>query len=466
MAKGAGIRESIKVFLDVAPDERLITLLLFAWQFLFICTYYVLRPIRRGLFLDGLGNDWMPVVYVGTAVVTGLVVWLYSKFAHLKRRTLICSIYGFFAVNLLIWWRVFQKDNPIASGIFWVWLDVFSIMGVTLFWIYANDVFNSARAKRLFGILAAGGGLGAVFGASITAGFVHLIGTGNLFLVAAGLIVTTLAIFLYLEKLSSKNAMGSDKKSSSEIKTQDLKNLSGVFKTIASNKLLLLLTILVTFERVTPDMVQFLYNDVIKNLAHGGGCEAIVALDANLERWRAIAEFFVEMFLVSAVLKKFGTGFALSSNACIIFAGLASYALIPNPAILIAVFHLDEGSRHAWFKAAKELMYTVVPREVLYTVKPLIEMFFYRFARGLAGVLIYLFNTALGFGSMGVLAAGAVIAAAWFYCASLLSKEYTRIESSIQTRQVIESLELKDADSPINARDSASSQERLALTAK
>ena len=427
MSKETSLAESLKLFMNVQKDERLVTFMLFLWQFLFICVYYVLRPIRRGLFLDGLGNEWMPVVYIGTALVTGVVVWLYSKFSHLPRKILISSVYGFFCVNLLIWWQIFQKPFAAASGVFWVWLDVFSIMGVTLFWMYANDVFSSERAKRLFGILAAGGGLGAVFGSSLTAGLVSILGAPNMLLVAAVLIAATLGIFLILEK--NCQGISADRKASSNIKTADMSNLGGIIKTIFSNRLLLLLTFLVTFERVTPDLVQFLYNDVLKNMATGR--DAIAALDANFERWRAIVEFFVEMFLVSAILRKFGSTFALTSNASIIFAGLISYALIPHPAILIAVFHLDEGCRHAWFKAAKELMYTVTPREVLYSVKPVIEMFFYRFARGLAGVIIYIVNTLLGFGSQGVLVAGVVVAASWFFCARKLSNEYSKLEKDL-----------------------------------
>ncbi len=436
MAKSeTSLAESLKLFMNVQKEERAITVMLFLWQFIFICVYYVLRPIRRGLFLDGLGNEWMPLVYIGTALVTGVVVWLYSKFSHLPRKTLISAVYGFFCVNLLIWWQVFQHPSPVASGIFWVWLDVFSIMGVTLFWMYANDVFNSDRARRLFGILAAGGGLGAVLGSTLTASLVNLLGAPNMLLVAAGLVGVTLIIFLLLEKTAQ--GLSTERKAARDIKTADMSNLSGILKTIFSNKLLLLLTFLVTFERVTPDLVQFLYNEVLKNLASGR--DAIATLDANFERWRAIVEFFVEMFLVSAILRKFGSVFALTSNATVIFAGLITYALVPNPAVLIVVFHLDEGCRHAWFKAAKELMYTVTPREVLYSVKPVIEMFFYRFARGLAGVLIFIVNTVLGLGSMGVLCAGIVVAAAWFYSATQLSKEFKRLEG--ETHEVKEPTE-------------------------
>lgn len=435
MSKHSHDKGFLDLFLSVQKGERTITSLLFVWLFLFICVYYILRPIRRGLFLSGLGNEYMPLVYIGTAVVVGLVVWLYSKFSKAPRKILISSVYGIFIVNLLAWWQIFKCESPIASGAFWVWVDVFSIMGVTLFWMYANDVCDSDRAKRLFGVVAAGGGLGAVLGSTITASLVGTIGTTNLLLVAAGIVALTLGLFHVLEALNkTKNV--AERVAAPEFEKAKVSSISGAFALIFKNKFLLLLLFVVAFERVTPDMVQFLYNDLLKSMATGR--DAIAAIDANLERWRGMVEFVVELFLVSAIVRKMGSGFCLSSSAGLIFAGITMFAIVPNPIILMAVFHGDEAMRHAWFKAAKELMYTVTSRDVLYNVKPVIEMFVYRMGRGVAGVIIFIVNNALGLGAKGVMAAAGICALAWLYCGWKLAKEYTRLEYEA-TRRALES---------------------------
>lgn len=434
MSKMSHDKGFLDLFLSVQKGERTITSLLFVWLFLFICVYYILRPIRRGLFLSGLGNEYMPLVYIGTALVTGIVVWAYSKFSKTPRKILISAVYGIFIVNLLAWWQIFKFESPIASGAFWVWLDVFSIMGVTTFWMYANDVCDSNKAKRLFGIIAAGGGLGAVLGSTITACLVGTIGTTNLLLVAAGLVALTLGIFHILEFLN-KTKKVAERAAAPEFDKTKVSSISGAFSLIFKNKFLLLLFFVVAFERTTPDMVQFLYNDILKNMATGR--DAIAALDANLERWRGMVEFVVELFLVSAIVRKMGSGFCLTSSAGLIFAGVTMFAIFPNPIILMAVFHGDEAMRHAWFKAAKELMYTVTSRDVLYNVKPVIEMFVYRMSRGVAGVIIFIVNTALGFGAKGVMAAAGICALSWIYCGWKLSKEYTRLEFEA-TRRALE----------------------------
>ena len=437
MSKGLELRELWQGIFNVPKEERTRTSLLFGWLFFFITTYYVLRPVRRGIVLSGLGNENMCFVYVGTAIVTGLTVWAYSKFAHLPRRVLISSIYSFFFVNLLGFFAWLPTGGNIAAGTFWVWLDVFSIMGVTLFWMYANDVFDSKQARSLFGIISAGGGLGAVLGSTITASLVKHVGTYNLVLVAAGLVLLTLGIFLALEKLSA--AKPARRAPSMEVKKADLSKISEVIKAIVSNKFLLSLTMLVCFERITPDLVQYLYNGVLNGLASGR--DSITLLDAGLEQARGMVEFLVELLLVSLILKKLGAAFCLSSSGAAILVALAAFAFLGNPLIIVAVFHADEAMRHAWFKSAKELTYTVTSRDVLYNIKPVIEMFFYRFSRGFAGVAIYLATNVMHLGAQGVMALGGICAAGWIYFALSLTREFNRLEAQAKASELEKNLE-------------------------
>lgn len=434
MSKSAA---SLSDFFNVEKGERLKTFSLFSWLFLFICVYYVLRPIRRGMVLDGLGNEYMPFVYMGTALVTGIVVWIYSKFAYLPRKRLIGTIYGIFFVNLLMWWQAFQFESKVTSGLFWIWLDVFSIMGVTLFWMYANDIFNSSSAKRLFGIVAAGGGLGAVLGSTITATLVSTLGATNMLLVAAGLIAATLGIFLFIESTAEKDAPVK-RVPAPALDKEKVSGIGNALRVLMGNKLLMWLTIVVCFERITPDLVQYIYHEVLHSMAHGAN--AIAALDANLERWRAVCEFVIELFFVGIVLKKVGSAPCLASSGVAIAGSLLTFAVFANPLIIVAIFHVDEALRHSWFKAAKELTYTVTSRDVLYTIKPVIEMFCYRFSRGFAGIMILLVNSVLGFGTNGIIAMGVISATVWVIAGLKLNSEFKRLE--------LEALYKKDGEDP------------------
>ncbi|MDQ6664991.1 MAG: hypothetical protein M3Z23_11425 [Acidobacteriota bacterium] len=52
-------------------------------------------------------------------------------------------------------------------------------------WLVAANVFTPREAKRLYGLLGAGAVVGAVFGGTLTAQTVKLIGTRNLLLASA-----------------------------------------------------------------------------------------------------------------------------------------------------------------------------------------------------------------------------------------------------------------------------------------
>lgn len=412
--------------------ERLTTALMFCWIFLFITTYYVLRPVRRGLVLSGLGNENMPFIYMGTALVTGLCVYIYSKFAHLPRKKLIGGIYAIFFAQLLGFrlWLQAANDTGLAAGCFWVWLDVFSIMGVTLFWMYANDIFDTHEARSLFGVIGAGGALGAICGSSITSYLVVPLGNHNMLLLAAGLILATLGIFALLE---TRGIAARDRHLHRAVlpnqKTMHLEHWAEVFQAIFSSRFLLILAALVCLERITPDLLQYLYNQILTQMAHGA--TQIARLDAIMETWRGAVEFVVEMVLVSWILKKASTKFSLVSSGVAIAIALVLFLATSNPIAIVGVFHLDEAIRHSWFKAAKELTYTVTSHEILFKVKPVIEMFLYRFARGLAGLAILLVTSVLGLGNQFVAVLTIVAAILWAVSGYMLAREFDNLEQQV-----------------------------------
>ena len=277
-------------------------------------------------------------------------------------------------------------------------------------------------------------------------------GSINMLLVAAGLVALTLGIFLLIEKLNVKNEV---KKAAG--KSDDkyaLNNVKSVFAEIFGNRFLLFLTLVVCFERITPDLIQYLYHEVLNTMATGS--DAIAAIDANLERWRGIAEFGVEIFLVAAVMRRFGTGFSLASSGLAIAGSLLCFAIFANPLIVVAIFHADESIRHSWFKAAKELTYTVQSREILYRVKPIIEMFFYRFSRGIAGVIIFLVVSVFGLGTPGILAVGSIAGLAWAYFGWQLHSEFRRLEVKAQIDRAF-------ADGQEATVSASSSKEKLSV---
>src|SRR5690606_6142268 len=128
----------------------------------------VVRPAREALGVEQ-GIDTVRWLFIGTAVVTLLVNpvfgWMVSRFPRLE---FISATYLFFAASLGVFYAllVFAPDSigNTSGRVFYVWFSVFNLFATMVFWALMADRFSLEQSKRLFGVIAVGGTLGAIFG--------------------------------------------------------------------------------------------------------------------------------------------------------------------------------------------------------------------------------------------------------------------------------------------------------------
>ncbi len=175
----------------VEPVELVALLWSFAYFFLLLCSYYILRPLRDEMGIAG-GVQQLPWVFTGTFVAMLAAVpafgWCAARFT---RRQLLPAVYYFFAANLLLFYALFQLDDYVAltARAFFIWVSVFNLFVVSVFWSFMVDLYTNAQARRLFGFIAAGGSAGAVTGPLLTASLVKPLGPVNLLPVSCALLL-------------------------------------------------------------------------------------------------------------------------------------------------------------------------------------------------------------------------------------------------------------------------------------
>jgi AAA family ATP:ADP antiporter len=148
------IRRELVTILDIRPQERIRVLLLSLYFFLVITSYYVIKPVRNSLFIQRLGADNLPYVYILTALLVGLLITVYSHWAdRITRRALVQRTFAFLASNLLIFWWVLNRGGLLSSGAFYIWGRIYPLLLVSQFWLVANDYFTTPQAKRVFGVI-------------------------------------------------------------------------------------------------------------------------------------------------------------------------------------------------------------------------------------------------------------------------------------------------------------------------
>lgn len=405
-----------------ARAERNLAWLIAGWNFLTIGTYYILAPVRGAFLLNNFGPTVLPWVYMVGAAATGLAVWGYARAAKkLTRKALITSLLLIFTAALGGWWAVglAASSVPWVSFAYYIFGDLFSIMSVTLLWTYANDRFGPEAAKRRFGLVAAAGPLGAIVGSALTKVLVGVTGVLPLLGASAIIYAGTIGLFLLAERV----------KYAKPAPTTQTPPEGGILKTIMGTPLLAALALLVLLERLVPDFGNYLYNAAV--YAAYPNKEDLVSFGAMYGLVQNVFSLAASLFLTSFILKKLGIGKALMGVPVTIALGLVAFIVSPVLTVAVAFNGLEGLQRYTFFKSAKESTYTVGSKDVVYRFKAFIEMFVYRFARGLAGFILLLLTSAtfLGWGAQAVALAGIPFALLWIYAAWRVGREFKKAEA-------------------------------------
>src|SRR5688572_6785587 len=153
----------------------------------------VVRPAREALGMQR-GIETVRWLFIGTVVVTLLVNPLFGLLvSRFRRLAFIAATYLFFVAGLLAFYALLALA-PSALGVrtgqvFYVWFSVFNLFATMLVWALMADRFSLEQSKRLFGVIAVGGTLGAIFGPWLASVLAKPLGTPALLLIAAGFLV-------------------------------------------------------------------------------------------------------------------------------------------------------------------------------------------------------------------------------------------------------------------------------------
>src|SRR5262249_51901749 len=155
--------------------------LMFAYSFLAMTAYNILKPITRSKFITALGADDLPWVLLGAGILIGVFMQFYAR-AHSrfpKRWALPLSQSGLVAL-MVVFWLLFRTQAVWVSVAFYVYGLILGILLISQFWTLANDLYDSRQARRLFGFIGGGASLGGAMGAALTKFSVEEVGTDNL----------------------------------------------------------------------------------------------------------------------------------------------------------------------------------------------------------------------------------------------------------------------------------------------
>ena len=365
-----------------------------AYFFCVLCGYYMLRPLREEMGLAG-GVDNLPWLFMATLGAMLLATPLFGALVdRFPRRVFIPAAYRFFALNLLIFYALMHWLPAGAERhlgrVFYVWLSVFNMFAVSLFWAFMADGFGLERSKRLFGLIAVGGTLGAIAGAGMTAGLVGVLGRATMLLPAAVMLeaavqcVRALCREFGLAGTTARPAGENVPTAAPEARRMRGGALNGIRLAFGSPYLLAICGYLFLYSLSST----FLYFEQAHIVAAAVAERAArAALFARIDLWVNVLTLAVQLAATGRVLSRLGVGLTLASLPALSALGFGALAAAPTLAVLVVFQVVRRAANYALIRPARETLYTIVPLEHKYKAKSFIDTFVYRGGDALGATL-------------------------------------------------------------------------------
>ncbi len=412
-----------KFVAKIEPNEFKATALSFILVLILMAAYYILRPVR-----DAMASDWsdaeVSVLWTINFFFSFAVVAIYgTAVSKVPLKNLVPGVYGFFAVTFAIFYISSSSiENPVLiDKAFYIWVSVFSLFPISVFWSFMADLYNKEQSKRLFGIITTGASIGAMLGPSIPLLFSDL-GTYNLMLVASVVLLFTLPIIFYLQRIKTSELGNSGNVGEmKEMQSLGGNPLSG-FKLFLQNPFLLGIGLFLFLYTGIGSFVYFELKNMMAEYSKAERTEIWALMDLATNTLTIVAGLFV----TSRLATRFGLGVTLAVVPIIVLGGLLSVAMVPALSIVVALQIVRRGGNYAITRPAREMLFTHVDQETRFKAKQVIDVVVYRGGDVFWGWAFTGLTQIIGLGIAGIALVGGVIAALWAAVGLYLGKRADR----------------------------------------
>lgn len=428
------LRHRIRL-LDLRPGEGRLAALMALHYYLLLLFYYLLKPARDSLFLVEVEPSQLPLAYMATALVAAPVTAAYAR-AGMRRRLdrLLSMTTGFLCLSLAALWWLARLPHHWVYFLLYVWVGVAGGLTTSQFWLLANGIYDAGEAKRIFPILSIGGIAGAFTGGEVTSFLIDAwnLETRDLLLVSVGVMAAAgLAAHAAWRQgggileptagLGGGDAVGSGK--------------GGIIRAILRSRHLTLTVGIIALTVMTASFVDYIFKSVSVQAFTSG--EELTAFLGRFYGRMSLLSLAVQILLATRLLRWFGAAGMVLILPAVLAGGAIAMAVLPGLGAAMFLRGSDITLKYSLDKTSRELLFLPIPLPLKKRTKVFMDMFVDRWARGLAGGLLLLLTTVLGFGLRSVAWVTLGLIAAWFTVGLFIRREYLNsFREAVSRRQI------------------------------
>lgn len=421
--------------LGLKPGEFTAVAWSFTYFFCLLAAYYMLRSVRETMAIaSGVSN--IPWLFTGTFVVmllaTPVFGWVASRY---PRRAFLPWVYYFFISNILVFFALFTYAQGQALDLVWiaraffVWISVFNLFVVSVFWSFMADLFSGEQSRRLFGVISAGGSVGAILGPLLTSSLAVSVGFRNLLPISALLLVFAVyCIFRLRRWANTEHNVTEDSATSAQRIGGGV--LDGI-KLVFTSRFFGCIAIALLFSNFLGGALYYYMADFMSQVYPDPDRQT--QLFARIDAATNVIAFLGQLLLVRLSVKHLGIGWTLAILPIVSLAGFTLLALNPVFPVLAALRIFSRGLGYGLTKPASDMLYAVVSPNERYKAKNFIDTAVYRGGDVMTGFTVRAIGSMAGLSGLALVCVP--VAAVWGTLALWIGRQYRHKDTKTKAQR-------------------------------
>jgi len=360
--------------------ERTRASVLFAHFFLIILAYYQVKPASRSIYLEFYDAAQLPYAWVLGALMLALLMPFYGRMVSRYSRHGVVKGTALIIAASLVGFR-FLPPSPVSALLFYVFVDMMSVILVEQFWSLANSLHVSTQGRRWYGMISSGGLLGGIVAGQLVNVLLDEAGlsTMDLLLVAAALVVVLAVVAESVVRLVP-SAEHDIHNNLPELPVQPQ------WRDWLNNPYIVALTGILLISQLLEPLVEFQFMHYVA-LEHPEQEDRTAYLAHFFSLMGALA-LMVNVLITPLIHRYLGVISGLMVQPFMLM--LSSVAYLNMPGLMAGALAkiADRGLAYSINRASRELLYVPIDAELIYKLKAWIDMLGYRAFKMLAAVAI------------------------------------------------------------------------------
>ena len=347
-------------------------------NFWLVFTYGLSRPSVESLFLKAYPSENLPFAWL---FVSGCMLATIAVYNLYVRKMDILRLFAWtaFLSSVILAALLFACSRDIRSAYYalYVWKDIYMVVLVEIFYSFANSVFPIRTARWAYGFFGASAALGAICGnLSVGRLAAHFSTFHTLFFVPPMLVLVWLACL----PLSRRAGIGKPLEGLFEKEM-----LSKTLKVFTNSPYLSLILLLAFTLRIVFAFVDFGFQSAMQ--ASFSEVDSRTGMMGNVYAIISLGTITLNIF-TGPLLRLTGVPIALLAVPMLMGGGIAMMVAVPRLIIISAVKAASKIMDYTILRSSKEILYIPLSYAEKTIGKSVIDMLAYRFAKGLAAVIL------------------------------------------------------------------------------